>query len=145
MHPDNVVAPPSALFGRRQRKLLVYDGVVVALLIALCVVTVAALVVPNITAVSPSIPVAVAFSTTVSLIALAGAYFAFGEFLLYGRVSSLYVGVGFLVFTVGECGMGLVPLLIGFTHRASNVSYGWGLERVLGGILFLMAASVVTQ
>ncbi len=85
---------------------------------------------------STSLDVAITMATL--LFALGAAYFALGEFLLYGYVSSLYLCLAFSVFATAQVAIGLYPLLA-HIRTASELPYGWGLERIAGGMFFVAA------
>lgn len=121
-------------------KLHAYDAALFMLLVGLCTVTLTSIAHPGFATTVHSSSLSVAIICAALLVAVGASYVAIGEFILYGRVSSLYVCLAFAIFASGEVGLGLLPLLSG-RYVAGQAPYGWGLLRIAGGI-FLVAASV---
>ncbi|MGI8826967.1 MAG: histidine kinase [Chloroflexota bacterium] len=128
-----------------ERPFSAYELPAVALLLLLCLVTIlsarhgTALNVIH----SPGLAVSIAVASL--LIALGAAYFALGEFILYGLSSSLYIGLAFLVFAAAHAGLGVVPLVASAVSNAGVVTYGWGVDRIVGGCLLVAAALLVKR
>lgn len=121
-------------------KLHAYDGALFVLLVGLGAVTFSSISHPGFATTLHSNSLSVAITCAALLVAVGAAYVALGEFILYGRVSSLYVCLAFVIFAAGEVGLGLLPLLSG-RYVADQAPYGSALLRIAGGI-FLVAASV---
>lgn len=128
----------------RTRHFAAYDLPILALLLGLSGVTLLSLARSGLPALTHSATVDVCMNTAMLLIALAAAYFAFAEFLLYGLIASLCVGLAFLTFAESDVGMTLIPVLAGATHRLSLVPYGVATLRMVGGV-FLLAASILVD
>lgn len=116
-------------------------SVVVAILFA---ITVASLIRPGSVTVSHEHAVNIAIATASLLVSLGAAFFLVTDFLLYGKLSSFYVGYAFLVFGGASLGSGVLPLLLGWTRQMQFVPYGWALQRVVGA-MFLFAAGLLVE
>ncbi|HEX6507266.1 MAG TPA: histidine kinase [Chloroflexota bacterium] len=111
---------------------------------ALFGVTVISLAAPGSLAVQHSHIFNIAITTASLLVALGAAFFLVTDFLLYGRLSSFYVGYAFLVFAGASAGSGLLPLLMGWDRQMHFVPYGWALQRAVGAT-FLFAAAILVD
>lgn len=129
-------APPS---GASPLKFGAYDFAFFVLIAGLGALTLASVVTPHANTALHSNTLSVAITTAALLVALGASYFALGEFLLYGRITSFYVYLAFVVFAAAEVGLGLHPLLA--SEHYSQAPYGWAVLRIAGGIL-LVAASM---
>lgn len=131
---------PSAQFNSSRAKLHAYDAALVVLLIGLCAVTLISISHPQFATTVHSSTLSVAITCAALLVAVGASCVALGDFILYGRVSGLYVCLAFAIFAAGEVGLGLFPLLSG-QYVTGQAPYGWALLRIAGGI-FLVAAAV---
>lgn len=126
------------------RQFAMYQGPALVLLLGLCAITIVSLAHPDQLTVTHSVTLDAAIQTASFVIALGTAYFALAQFLIYGYVSSLCVGLAFLIFAGGAAGMGLIPLILGRERALDWAPYGWGIERVAGGCA-LVAASILVD
>lgn len=129
--------------GVRGRQLAVYQWPALVLLLGMAALTVLSMVHASPLAVTRSVSLAAAISAASLLIVLGAAFFALGEYLLYGLVASLCISLAFLVFAAAEAGLGLIPLLVGWDSDVGWIPYGWALERIAGGALLVGAALLV--
>lgn len=116
-----------------------YDTALLVLLLGLGAMMLASISRPQFATAVHSNGLSVAIISAALLIALGTSYVALGEFVLYGRISSLYVCLAFAVFAASEVGLGLHPVLAGY-HSDVHAPYGWALLRMVGGALLLAAA-----
>ncbi|GAC1321147.1 MAG: hypothetical protein NVS2B16_05220 [Chloroflexota bacterium] len=121
-----------------------YEVPGVVLFVLLAIVTVLSVQHPVLMGVTHSVGLHVAIAALAAVIALGAAYFAIGEFLLYGFLSSLFIGLAFIVFAAGDAGFGLVPLLAGWLRETNWVTYGFGVQRIAGGA-FLVGAALLAH
>lgn len=124
----------------RTGQVAAYEGPALVLLLALAAVTVFSLTQSKPLALTRSVPLDATINGASLLIVLGAAYFALGEYMLYGLLASLCIGLAFLVFATADVGMGIVPLLLGWEHHITWISYGWAAERMAGGALLVAAA-----
>jgi signal transduction histidine kinase len=124
---------------RQQSRFAAYDVPSLLLLLALGWLTLVSVTHPNQLSLTHSNVLSAAIATGSLLIALAATYVALTEFLLYGVLSSLCIGLAFLVFATGYVGLRLVPLLVGWERHLNWTTYGWGIEDAAAGGLLLAA------
>ena len=122
-----------------------YEIPALIMLLALSALTVLALTHPGSMQLTRSGVLGGAITTASLLIAVGAAYVALSEFLLYGSLSSLWIGLAFLVFVSSHVGMRLVPLLAGWEHHINWAPFGWEIEDTIAGALLLMAALLVER
>jgi hypothetical protein len=106
--------------------------------------TVLSLVKPGSVTISHNQAVNVAIATASLLVAFGAAFFLVTDFLLYGKLTSFYLGYAFLVFGGASAGSGLLPLLLGWNRQMHFVPYGWALQRVVGA-MFLFAGGLLVD
>lgn len=121
-----------------------YEPPALVLFILLCLVTALSVYRPEFLNKGPNPALTVTIVSSALLIGLGAAYFALGEFILYGLLSSLYVGLAFLVLATTEAGFGLYPFIGDWLQHGNALEYGWGVQRITGGVL-LVAASLLVQ
>lgn len=131
---------PNARFHTSRAKLQAYDGALFVLLVGLSAVTLISISPAGFATSVHSSNLSAAITCAALLVALGAASVALGEFILYGRVSSLYVSLAFVIFAASEVGLGLLPLL-SVQDVAGRAPYGLAVLRIAGGI-FLVAASM---
>jgi signal transduction histidine kinase len=147
---DKVVPSPRALLTltgnavERPRARAPYRTVAGVVVFALFVTTMVSLVRPGSVTVSHDQAVNIAIATASLLVSLGAAFFLVTDFLLYGKLSSFYLGYAFLVFGGASAGSGLLPLLVGWSRQMHFVPYGWALQRVVGA-MFLFAAGLLVD
>jgi signal transduction histidine kinase len=124
---------------RPQSRFAAYDVPSLLVLLALGWLTLVSVTHPNQLSLTHSNVLSAAIATGSLLIALAATYVALTEFLLYGMLSSLFIGLAFLVFAAGHVGLRLVPLLVGWERHLNWTTYGWGIEDAAAGGLLLAA------
>lgn len=141
--PGSVVTLTGNALDRLNRRApyRVVAGIVVALLFASTVIS---LIRPGSVTVSHDQVVNIAIATASLLVSLGAAFFLVTDFLLYGKLSSFYVGYAFLVFGGASAGSGLLPLLLAWNRQMHFVPYGWALQRVVGA-MFLFAAGLLVD
>src|SRR5579884_696027 len=86
------------------RQFAAYQAPVLILMLALCGVTILSLARPQVLFQAHSVTLQTAITTAWVVVGLGATYFALGEFLLYGRASSLCVGIAFLIFALADIG-----------------------------------------
>lgn len=126
-------------------QLPVYEAALAVLLLTLAVVTAASELQPDLLTPTRSAPLYAAVATVAFLVAVTAAYFALGEFMLYGAASSLNVGLAFLVFAAGNLLLGLAPLLGGWNKDIQAIADAWSVVRLLGGLLLLVSALLLSK
>src|SRR5690348_14152258 len=97
-----------------QRPRAPYQALAALVVFALFGVTVISLAAPQTLSFGHNHAINIAITTASVLVSLGAAFFLVTDFLLYGRLSSFYVGYAFLVFGGASIGSGLVPLFLGW-------------------------------
>ena len=120
-----------------------YDALALVLVLTLTGVTVFSLVHPGVIFLVHSPPLENSIVTASLLAALGATYVALGEFLLYGRLSSLCVCLAFLLFVSDAAALGVVPLLTGWDRKLAWIPYGSAVYQVVGGGLLVAAGLLV--
>jgi len=106
---------------RRGPSLTAYDVLALLLLVALATVTIVSLTRPHVLFLAHSPALANTIETAALLAALGATYVALGEFLLFGRLSSLCICLAFLVFLTSDAALGVLPLLTGWDRTPAAV------------------------
>jgi len=130
--------------GRRAAPISLYDALALLLIVALTSVTALSFTRPGNLLLVHSAALQNTILTTALLVGLGATYVALGEFLLYGRLSSLCICLAFLVFLAADATMGLLPILAGWDHRLAWLPYGSAVHQVVGGG-FLLAAGLLVD
>lgn len=120
-----------------------YEVPAAILFVLLCFITIFSARHPDLLTITHSVALHVAITSISVVIALGAAYFAIGEFMLYGFLSSLFIGLAFLVFGTGDAGFGMVPLLAGWLRQTNWVAYAFGVQRIAGGALLVAAGFLI--
>src|SRR5947209_4645051 len=136
--------PPSGRKRSGQRMFAAYEPPALVLFFLLCLVTALSIYRPDFLNKGPNTSLTVTIVSSALLIGLGAAYFALGEFILYGLLSSLYVGLAFLVLATAEAAFGLYPFIGDWLQHGNALEYGWGVQRITGGVL-LVTASLLVQ
>lgn len=129
----------------RPRRRAPYGPVAGVVVSALFGTTLVSLLRPGSVTVSHDHVVNIAIATASLLVSLGAAFFLVTDFLLFGKLSSFYVGYAFLVFGGASAGSGLLPLLLGWTQQMHFVPYGWALQRVVGAMFLFVAGLLVDR
>jgi signal transduction histidine kinase len=117
-----------------------YEAPVAIALVLLVGITVLSIYRSSSIVLTHSTSVNVAITTATLVVALGAAYFALTEFVLYGLVASLLVGIGFLLLADSSLSSGLLPLLHPWFAGQEVGAAGWATLRVVGGALLVVAA-----
>lgn len=118
-----------------------YDGPIVVITAALAVLTALGLIHPTSLILAHSAPVSVAITSAGVVVALGAAYFALTEYIVSGPVSSLYLGIAFLLLADSAAASGLLPLLAGWTGTLKTAETSWALQSALAGACLLAAGA----
>lgn len=138
---ENRVAQSSG----RIRHFAGYEGPAIMLLLVLAAITYVSFARPHLFARTHSVELNVAINAGCFIISLGAAYFALGEFALYGILASLFVGLAFITLALADAGLGLLPPVAGWSREPVWLEYGWSASRIAGGILLVVAALVMDR